>query len=372
MFIDINSLFTMPEGVESRWASAENPKAEKGKAAKKNGGRKGNSFFEMKPGEQYILAEESGVSGTIRRIWVTVNTRTPEILRGLKLDFYWDGAQKPAVSAPLGDFFGTGLGRTTTFQSALFTNPEGRSFNCYIPMPFKNGMKIVVTNESGIYLKAFYYDIEYTIGDKHNDDILYFHSHYRRENPTEFKKDFEILPKVFGKGRFIGSNIGVTANKKLFLNGWWGEGECKIYLDGDTDFPTLSGTGTEDYIGTGWGQGKYDNLYQGCHIADHDKMQYCFYRYHIPDPVYFNKDIRVTIQQIGCWSPEMIPLFHQSGVQLFSASPEPKLLDFSDNSDIAPFGLFERQDDWSCCAYFYLNRPENDLPPIDSVDKRIK
>jgi hypothetical protein len=366
-----DSLFIMPEGVESRWASPENPSGAKGKAAMSIGARKGRACLGISAGEQVVLAEEAIASGTIRRIWITCNNRTPEMLRGLKLDFYWDGAAKPAVNAPLGDFFGTGLGRTIAFHSALFSNPEGRSFNCNVPMPFKKGMRIVITNESDMDLGAFYYDINYTIGDIHKDDALYFHAHYRRENPTKLRQDYEILPKVTGKGRFIGSNIGVAANQELYFKAWWGEGECKIYLDGDTDFPTLSGTGTEDYIGTGWGQGQYDNLYQGCHIADLDNMQYCLYRYHLPDPVYFYNDIRVTIQQMGCWAPNLKPLFHNSGIEFLSASADPQPIDFSENSGIADYGLFEREDDWSSCAYFYLDSPVNGLPPIDAYDKRI-
>lgn len=365
---DLGSLFTKPQGVLTRWASPENPKAEKGKAAMSGGGRKGSAFFPLKSGESRILAEETGFSGTIRRIWATIQDRDAVMLRGIRLDFYWDNSKTPAVSVPLGDFFGIGLGYTATFESALFTNPEGRSFNCYIPMPFKSGMKIVVTNESPKDLEMFFYDVNYTIGDNHGEDILYFHAHYRRENPTSFQQDYKILPKVYGSGRYLGCNIGVKANKELYLKSWWGEGEVKVYLDGDSEYPTLAGTGTEDYIGTGWGQGKYNNLFQGCPIADHEKMHYCFYRYHIPDPVYFNEDIMVTIQQIGCWGPEVNPLFHYHGMSIYST--EMKVIDFSKSSLKAAFGLFERQDDWSSCAYFYLNSPENKLPELDSFEKR--
>ena len=373
-------LFSKPEGIETRWASPENPKGEKGKAAQSGGGRKGSACFPLKAGESHVLAEEKEVSGTVRRIWVTISGEdwvpiiekdiTITMLRGLRLDFYWDCCKKPAVSAPFGDFFGTGLGRVAAFQSALFTNPEGRSFNCYVPMPFKKGMKIVVTNESDRDLVSLYYDIDYTIGDRHGDDMLYFHAHYRRESPTTMQKDYEILPKVCGNGRYLGCNIGVIANKELYLNSWWGEGEVKVYLDGDIAYPTLCGTGTEDFIGTGWGQGRYDNLFQGCHIADHEKMQYCFYRYHIPDPIYFSKYIKVTIQQIGGWSPNVMPLFHYNNSPIYSVKMEK--LDFSKSAGLFKYGLFERQDDWSSCAYFYLDSPGNNLPEIDPIEKRIK
>ena len=132
----------------------------------------------------------------------------------------------------IGDFFGMALGHMTAFQSALFASPEGKSFNCYIPMPFRTGMKIVVTNESGKDLRLFYYDIEYTVGDKHGKDDLYFHAHFRREDPTTLQKDFEILPEVVGRGRYLGSSLGVQANRELYADKWWGEEEVKIYLDG--------------------------------------------------------------------------------------------------------------------------------------------
>ena len=133
------TLYEMPEGVESRWASGENPAGAKGQAGQANGGRKGAPTVAIKAGASRVLAAATGTSGTVRRIWMTFPDRSPRMLRSLRLDIYWDGAQTPAVSAPVGDFFGVGLGLAPAFQSALFANPEGRSFNCFIPMPFRNG-----------------------------------------------------------------------------------------------------------------------------------------------------------------------------------------------------------------------------------------
>jgi len=138
-----DSLFLMPKNIQTRWASPENWDGAKGAAGQANQGRKGSACFPLKAGEQKILAHAENTSGTIRRIWMTINDRSPRMLRGLRLDMTWDGADRPAVSAPLGDFFGQGLGRCVAFQSALFSNPEGRSFNCCVPMPFRTGMKIV-------------------------------------------------------------------------------------------------------------------------------------------------------------------------------------------------------------------------------------
>src|SRR5215469_8326893 len=188
------SLYTAPEGVETRWASPENPLGDKAKGAQTNAGRKGRPAIPVKAGEQVTLAEVHGSSGTVRRIEATISDRSPAMLRGLKIEMFWDGSKKPAVSAPFGDFFGHGLGHMATFQSALFSSPEGRSFNCYIPMPFKTGMKIVLTNESGKNLELLFYDVDYTLGDKHDISDLYFHAHFRRENPTKLQRDFEILP----------------------------------------------------------------------------------------------------------------------------------------------------------------------------------
>ncbi len=126
-------VYVVPDDVETRWASPENPAAAKGAAAQANAGRKGRSNVPIKAGEAVTLAEGRGAGGTVRRIWATINDRSPQMLRGLKIEMFWDGAARPAVSAPFGDFFGTGLGQMTAFESVFFANPEGRSFLCFIP-----------------------------------------------------------------------------------------------------------------------------------------------------------------------------------------------------------------------------------------------
>ena len=359
------SLYTAPEGVETRWASPENPFGEKGKGAQTNAGRKGRPAIPVKAGEQVTLAEVHGSSGTVRRIEATISDRSPAMLRGLKIEMFWDESKRPAVSAPFGDFFGHGLGHMATFQSALFASPEGRSFNCYIPMPFKTGMKIVLTNESGKDLELLFYDVDYTLGDKHDNSDLYFHAHFRRENPTKLQQDFEILLSVSGRGRFLGANICVQADKEKYSDRWWGEGEVKMYLDGDRELPTLVGTGAEDYAGTSWGiRNESANLYQGVPFVDNDNMRFCLYRYHIPDPVYFRRDIRVTAQQIGLIEKDD-PLY-KKGIPIYRAGQG--LVERETGS----FGLFERQDDWSAVAYFYVDKPEDELPPIQPANQRMQ
>ncbi|HEX6637003.1 MAG TPA: glycoside hydrolase family 172 protein [Steroidobacteraceae bacterium] len=361
-------LFVVPDGVETRWASPENPRAERGRGASANAGRKGAAFFPLKAGEQRTLAEVSGTSGMVRRIWMTLNDRSPKMLRGLRLDMYWDGAKTPAVSAPLGDFFGVGLGQVVAFQSVFFSSPQGRSFNASLPMPFRRGMRIVLTNESGQDQPQVYYDVDFTVGDRLPADALYLHAVFRRENPTKMQRDYEILPRVAGKGRYLGANVGVIVDGARYGATWWGEGEVKIYLDGDRALPTLAGTGAEDYIGTGYGLGVYSHLFQGASIADDERQRYAFYRYHVNDPVYFRKDARVTIQQIGfVWSNDGRP---EKPLQppVYRAGEGLQELDLE---HLRQANLFERADDYSSCAYFYLDRPENGLPALAPAAARL-
>lgn len=372
-------VYRMPEKLETRWASPENRNGEKGKGAISNGGRKGSPYIPLRSGKSATLAEVTGSSGTVRRMWMTVENRSPRVLRGLRLDFYWDGEAKPAASVPAGDFFGMGLGRTVAFESLYLSSPGGTSFNCAFPMPFRKAMRITLTNESGVDLRQIYYTVEYTLGDAHGADMLYFHAYYHRESPTQLRRDYEILPAVQGRGRFLGVNIGVIPDNHEYLDHWWGEGEVKFFLDGDDRYPTLAGTGVEDYVGSGWGFGTQCHLSQGCTVNDAGKGQFCFYRFHTDCPVYFRKTIRVTMQQIGCWGPGSREQFPRAGRTIFSAGPEMKPVDFTapikeeltDPFARNEYGLFERSDDWSSCAYFYLDRPGHELPALDPVEKRI-
>ncbi len=379
--VNAQELFMMPAQSQTRWQSFENPTGAKGQGGKENRSAKGHAWDRIRAGESKVLLTVSG-SGTIRRMWMTISDRSPAMLRALKLEMFWDGASTPAVSAPFGEFFGVGLGRCTPFETDLFSDPEGRSFNCFIPMPFRTAAQIVVTNESSRDLNNLFYDIDYTVGETHAKEALYFHCAWRRENKTPLGKDFEILPKIAGKGRFLGSSLGVMVDS-VYKDTWWGEGEVKIYLDGDGDFPTLTGTGTEDYIGTGWGEGVFNHRYQGCLVADNQKRQWAFYRYHIPDPIYFHQDIRVTLQQMGGGNKDQVADLFKHGVALLPVTADDgvtftKLLDMPspprpDNPDF-PGGWvnFYRQDDWSATAYFYLDAPANKLPPLAKVEARTK
>ena len=193
-----------------------------------------------------------------------------------------------------------------------------------------------------------------------------------------------------GRGRFLGTNICVVAAPE-YCDTWFGEGEVKIYLDNDTEFPTLCGTGTEDYIGSGWGQDFFYNRYQGSLYfpQEGDSLRkYAFYRYHVPDPVYFDKECRVTIQQLGSSLTSDAVELMKNGANLipvtivddqFGENMEfYRLLEMDDPPDVtdptyAETGMvFYRSDDWSATAYFYLDKPFNELPVLALVDKRIK
>jgi len=367
------------QNAEPRWSSFENLTAGKGQGGTKNNGAKGHACDEIKAGQSVILLDIEG-PGLINRMWFTINDRSPEMLRSLKIEIFWDGSLKPAVSAPFGDFFGIGLGQKTAFENELFADPEGRSFNCFIKMPFRKSAKLVVTNESSKDLTMLFYDINLLKLNQWNNNNLYFHCYWHRDTATTLGYDYQILPKVNGKGRFLGSNIGVNANP-LYKDCWWGEGEVKMYLDNDTDLPTLVGSGTEDYIGTAWGQGKFCTRYTGCLFAGGEKNQWAFFRYHIPDPIFFKNDIKVTIQQIGGNEKANVIGLQKNGVPLIPITlyeipkihmlfnPE-KPVDLVSKDLPEGWTNFYRSDDFSSTAYFYLDKPENDLPPIQSIQIR--
>ena len=379
-FIDAHAqsnLFEYNDNMESRWSSPENRNGKKGAGGLENNGAKGHAYDSIPAGTSYALLDIQGM-GIINRIWITINDRSPEMLRSLKVEMYWDGQSKPAVSAPFGDFFGVGLGRTIAFENALFANPEGRSFNSFIQMPFRKGAKIVIVNENTKTLGNIFFDVDYSILKTWNDNYLYFHTYWHRDMETKLAEDFELLPKVVGKGRFLGVNIGVNGNP-YYPGTWFGEGEVKMYIDGDTDYPTLNGTGTEDYIGTAWGQGKFVNKYTGCTIQDDSLLQWAFYRYHIPDPVYFKRDIKVALQQIGGADTKKVAQLQSEKVPLIPVTTNGKsyykkghVEDLNAQGSEKGWTNFYRSDDVSSTAYFYLDTPTSILPTIQDVAIRTK
>lgn len=372
-------LYQFVPGSSIRWNSPENANGKKGAGGMENNRAKGRPYLAIAPHETISLLTVHA-QGIIQRIWVTLSDRSPEMLRALRLDIYWDNEKKPAVSVPFGDFFGVGLGLTSKYQNALFANPEGRSFNCFIPMPFKKAARVTITNESTKNLQAIFFDVDYSILQEWNPQTLYFHAYWHRDTATKLASDFEILPAISGKGRFLGTNIGVHGNAH-YTNSWFGEGEVKMYLDGDKDLPTLNGTGTEDYIGTAYGQGQFINNFTGCPVSNDSTRQYCFYRFHIPDPVYFSSSCRVTIQQLGGSLTGNLQKLQMANVPLLPVTTDDGTLHsfyepgkpFDLNKPNLPKGWtnYYRSDDVSAVSYFYLTTPTNQLPALQDVSYRV-
>ena len=394
MSLNAQELYRAPDkDTYTIWVSPENPTGQKGEGGKMNNGGKGNPFYIVAPGEKQTILDIEG-AGIIKRMWMSGSiAANAEQRRAVGINMYWDGATKPAVSAPIGDFFGTGLGLMIPFDSELFSNPEGRSFNFTIPMPYRKSAKIEIINESSSHV-LFWYDINLIKLSELEDDIMYFHAYWNRDPKTKLGIDYEILPKLEGVGRYIGANLSVIGDT-LFRGTWFGEGEVKIFLDGDDAYPSLVGTGTEDYIGTGWGQEQFFGNYFGSLVSDKKNDFYTFYRYHTKDPVYFHNDIRVTIQQMGATSTariremvksnvEIIPVWvvdskgESSVTNMKEKTPEIIRLLTMENvpdifSDEFPKGAtgFYRSFDVSATAYFYLDKPESNLPDLPPVSLRL-
>jgi Protein of unknown function (DUF2961) len=372
-----SDLYRFQSGSEPRWVSPENPT---GAGARENKGAKGHAFETIPVGGSHVLADIQG-AGTIDRMWMTIEDRSPEALRGLRLDIYWDGAARPAVSVPLGDFFLHGASQMVPMETALLASPEGRSFVSYVPMPFRTGARIVVTNESGKQVNLIFFDINYRALRSQPKDALYFHAGWSRERATELGRDFRILPRIEGRGRFLGASVTVLTNP-VYGKPWWGEGEVKIALDGDRENPSLVGTGTEDYIGTAWGQGAYTHRFQGAPIADEAQGRWTFYRFHIPDPIFFSSDIEVSLQQLGGARKAVVLDLQKQGVPLIPVTIDPgsrnnfqQLLSNPKplSEPTLPDGHtnFYRSDDVAAVAYFYLDRPEGTLPPLAPAAERL-
>lgn len=383
----MNDLFIKKYGINNRCVNFENPTGAKGKAGTQNGGVKGHAAEKLMSGESKVLFDIQG-QGVIDYIWTTFKTfdgrvLPSELLRGIRIDMYWDGADKPAVSVPIGDFFGIANGRLGSYETVINSCPGERAFNSYIQMPFLNGAKIIVTNESEVDVRRFFYTVNYRLVELDKDEILYFHSAWRRERRTRLGEEFEILPKVDGMGMFLGTNLGIIKNT-LYGDAWWGEGEVNIYLDGDKEFPTLLYTGVEDYIATGWGISAPNHRFHGCLINDPKKNQFCFYRYHIPDPVYFYEGCRVTMEVLGGGLKSYLMTLTKNGVSIHGVratdrlSNDIKFLEFKPSIQIedetvadTSYCLFYREDDWCATSYFYLDRPENGLPPLAEYCERV-
>lgn len=359
-------LYLFQQGIDTRWASPENRNGTKGAAARENNGAKGHPFDSIGAGKTYTLLNTKG-QGVVNRIWLTIRDRSPEMLRGLWLEMYWDGSEKPAVSAPLGDFFNMALGEPQVFENAFFANPEGRSFQCFIPMPFRTAARIQIVNKTAAVQSHIFFDVDYQLVDHWNFDWMYFHAWWQENAATTPGVDYELLPGVSGRGRYLGTHVGIQVNPVYGKNTGWVEGEVKIYKDGDKEWPTLSSTGAEDYIGSAWGMGRFVGRYSGCLLVDTARNWYSFYRYHLPDPVYFSKNCRITWQVIGgapmaevrdmqAKKLPLIPVGMDDGKRLVPLYEKGKVTDLN-TVHVDAWVNFYRSDAVSSVTYFYLDKP---------------
>lgn len=354
--------------IDTRAATFENPTGARGAGGTAFGGRKGAPNKRVAPGERVVLMDAEG-PGTIRHVWMTYLPAPPEDMRAVSLEVFYDGASEPSVSVPCLDFFGMPHGRPVDFHSALTTAQEGRGFNSYIPMPFAGHARVELVNCASRPI-VLYYQIDYTLEPEMPADRGYLHATFRRDNPTRQKDDFVIACGIEGPGRFLGCNVGVRV---IDPGNWYGEGEVKIYRDGDRDLPTVCGTGLEDYVGSAWGLGAHSAPYSGAPLvvappanggAREPSPEFVgFYRWHVPDPVMFATDLRVTIQQIGA-------VFFLKGQEAEMeayerTNPVAGAGWFRDPSPmLAAWGITERVDDYCATAYVYARRPQ----PVPRVD----
>lgn len=368
--------------LQSRSVCQENPTGGKGTACKDRGNgncRKGApSLRNIKPGETKVLCDIEG-PGMIRHLWFAKPSPAPEQLRSMILRIYWDDSEHPSVEAPISDFFGVAHGRTAPFMTPYLGMPEGRGFQCYFPMPFSKRCRMTFENDPVKTLGMLFYQVDYTLGDEISEDMGRFHAHFRRQNPCPVSQDYVLLDTQGSPGVFAGAVIGVNP---LGPN-WWGEGEMKFYIDGDTKYPTICGTGAEDYLCTGWGLDPHEALYTGVNYMKGNPATglaqfISFYRFHILDPIYFQSDLRVELQQIGAPGAEFLG---QNGVEKSGETHDTAALKeaYRKHGWVGPHvhpgmsdWLFDRSDDYCSTVYWYQRPSGKPLPPLTSREDRIK
>jgi len=340
---------------KTRSISPENPSGEVGKggmatldigtasnAARDLGqGWKVNPYIMIPSGETAVMADIEG-SGAIQHIWLTPTGDW----RFAIIRFYWDNEEEPSIEVPLGDFFASAYYFKQISSQAICVNP-GSAFNCYWIMPFRKSCKITVENIADKEMRL-YFQVDYALTDVPKD-AAYLHAQFRRTNPLPYKEVYTIVDNIKGKGHYVGTYLAWQSNN----DGWWGEGEIKFFMDGDTDFPTICGTGTEDYFCGSYSFLKvredgereycdYTTPYAGFfHYPPHPPVwhktitRYGMYRWHVTDPIRFEDDLRVTIQALGWRSGgRYLPL----------------------------------QDDISSVAFWYQEEPHNPFPKLPCKD----
>ncbi len=326
-----------------------------------------NDYLTVAPGATATIADISG-AGCIRHMWITIAHEEKDFLRRDVLRAYWDGETTPSIESPVGDFFGVGHARATNYWSMPLNMVTGgkpekearAAMNCYFPMPFARGAKLTIENQGVKPIRALYFNIDYEQHSAVPDDALRFHAHWRRVNPTPGTVDLTnrsngflkvnevvnldgksnyVIMEASGRGHYVGCNLSIDHINPIPNFGWFGEGDDMIHVDGEVS-PSMIGTGTEDYFCAAWGYpGGFNAMpYHGISLAGpHDDLiefqgKWTMYRYHIEDPVMFNKSIKVTIE-------------HGHG-----------------NS---------QSNDYSSVGYWYQTEPHSPFPALPAVDQRL-
>ena len=329
---------------KTRSISAENPNGKPGGGAMETpqsnepAGRLGKGwkvrpYMNLEKDTTYVLADIEG-PGEIQHIWLTVRK---EAYRDCILRIYWDHEEQPSVEVPLGDFFANGHGLRYNVNSLpVSVNPVG-GFNCYWPMPFRKHCKITIENQHLNLIDGFYYQINYALTEV-ADNAAYFHAQWRRSVTDKKAPEHVLVDAIKGKGHYVGTFLAWTQ----LSNGWWGEGEIKFFMDGDKEYPTICGTGTEDYFGGAWcfGDETYSGPYLGYPLYSREPGEvpkHGLYRWHIMDPIRFEKELKVTIQALGWW-------------------PDKKFQPL--------------QDDIASVAFWYQSEPHTTFPAMPPVEDR--
>ena len=269
----------------------------------------------VEPGQSATVLEVQG-AGVVTHLWFTISSSDPMHLKNLVLRAWWDGEATPSVEVPIGDFFGLGLGEYFTYQSELTAVASIKALNAYFQMPFAHAARITVTNEGTVPTDSLYFAIDYVTFPALPSDVGRFHAQYRQAAPCkgwsdDWRKNWDppvgdkknldgagnyVFLDAVGKGHFVGVTHSVEQNQ----DGWFGEGDDMIFIDGDP-LPTINGTGTEDYYNGAWDFGGQPFGYQhngAPYIVDAERRggRYCLYRWHTESPITFEKSIKVTIE----------------------------------------------------------------------------
>jgi hypothetical protein len=356
-------------GHESRAFTFENPTGARGSGGTAANGRKGAPNKVLAAGERVVLADVEG-SGRVTHVWMTVaalralDAPPPAFLRAQVLEVFYDDAVEPSVSVPALDFFGVVHGVPAPYASSITAANEGLGLDARIPMPFTGRIRIEYQNAS-TEPALLYYQVDVLLGPAAaNGGRL--HAMFHRENPTTIGRDLVILDGLRGPGRYFGMTGGV----RPFDRWWWGEGEVKVFVDGETQ-PSICGTGTEDYLGSAWSMGEFAAPESGAPLvvgpsgaAAGGWSLVSFYRWHLSDPIVFAESARVVLQQIGS------ALFREGdehALERFKAEVTTAgdgWIEGSLGGGVRAFTLYERSDDW-CATGFAYCRDAQAVPRVD-------